>query len=92
MIKKVKININVLGELEEKKYQLVLFFSVNNKVYGNKIYINFEVKEDKYNDFRAKFLLSDELVSNTQIRKSLKQNQNDDSKAYIDVMNFLFKN
>jgi hypothetical protein len=88
MIKKVKININVLGELEEKKYQLVLYFSVNNKVYGNKIYINFQVKEDKCDDFRAKFLISDELVSNTQIRKSLKQNQNDDSKAYMDVMNF----
>ena len=88
MIKKVKININVLGELEEKKYQLVLYFSVNNKIYGNKIYINFQVKEDKCDDFRAKFLISDELVSNTQIRKSLKQNQNDDSKAYMDVMNF----
>ena len=52
--KEFEIDVDIIGRLEVKKYQLVLDFYVGDKKYGNKIYINFQVREDKKGDFRAK--------------------------------------
>ena len=45
--KEFKIEVNVIGDLAVKKYQLALDFYVGDKKCGKQIYINFQVIEDK---------------------------------------------
>ena len=84
--KEVKIIVDIVGKLEEIKYQLVLDFCVDNKIYGNKIYINFQVKDDKIEDFRTLYLIDTKTASNTMVGRELKKNEYNYPKAYNNIM------
>ena len=84
--KKVKIEVDIVGRIEEKKYQLVLNFCVDNIIYGNKIYINFQVKDNKIEDFRTKYLIDTNVASNTMVARELKNNDNNYPMAYNKIL------
>ena len=84
--KVVKIKVDIVGKLEEKKYQLVLCFCVGGKIYGNKIYINFQVKDDKIEDFRAIYSIDTNMASNTMVARELKKNDNNYPTVYNKIL------
>lgn len=73
--KDIKIELKDLN-LKPKEHQLVLNFSVDNKIYGNKIYIKFEVVNSDVYNFRAIYEINEELGSDEEIIKILKENPN----------------
>lgn len=73
--KDIKIELKDLN-LKPKEHQLVLNFSVDNKIYGNKIYIKFKVVNSDVYKFRAKYTINEELGSDEEIIKILKENPN----------------
>ena len=82
--KDIKIELKDLN-LNAKEHQLVLNFSVDNKIYGNKIYIKFKVVNSDVYNFRAIYEINEELGSDEEIIKILKENPNFES-AYIRLM------
>ena len=82
--KDIKIELKDLN-LNAKEHQLVLNFSVDNKIYGNKIYIKFKVVNSDVYNFRAIYEINEELGSDEEIIKILKENPNFVS-AYIRLM------
>ena len=84
--KSIKLEIDIVDELEENKYRLVLDFCVNGRAFGNKIYINFQIIEDKVSDMRAMYEISEDMASNTCIMKELKNNNGDFPKTYNNIM------
>ena len=87
--KRFKIEIDFLENLEVKKYQLVFDFYVGNKKYGNKIYINFQVIEDKIDEFRARYEIDNNIASDSTIARDLKKYNDDFPKAYNSILNIL---
>lgn len=84
--KKIKLDVDIIDKLEENKYRLVLDFCVNGRAFGNKIYINFQIIEDKISDMRAIYEIPEELASNTCIIKELKNNNGDFAKTYNNII------
>ena len=84
--KEFVIDIDIEGNLEVKKYQLVLDFCVDDKKYGNKIFINFQVIDDKKDDFRAKYLIDEKIASDTTVIRELAKFEGDFPKAYNSIM------
>ena len=82
--KDIKIELKDLN-LKPKEHQLVLNFSADNKIYGNKIYIKFEVVNSDVYNFRAIYDINEKLGSDEEIIKILKENPNFIS-AYIRLM------
>ena len=82
--KDIKIELKDLN-LNAKEHQLVLNFSVDNKIYGNKIYIKFKVVNSDVYNFRVIYIINEELGSDEEIIKILKENPNFES-AYIRLM------
>ena len=89
--KRFKIEIDFLENLEVKKYQLVFDFYVGNKKYGNKIYINFQVIEDKIDEFRARYEIDNNIASDSTIARDLKKYNDDFPKAYNSILNNVIK-
>ena len=87
--KDIKIELKDLN-LKPKEHQLVLNFSVDNKIYGNKIYIKFEVVNSDVYNFRVKYKINEELGSDEEIIKILKENPNFQS-AYNRFMSKFIK-
>ena len=75
--KRIKLDVDIVDDLEENKYRLVLEFCVNGRTFWNKIYINFQIIEDKVSDMRAMYEITEEMASNTRIMKELKKNKGD---------------
>ena len=84
--KEFVIDIDIEGNLEVKKYQLVLDFCVGDKKYGNKIFINFQVIEDKKDEFRAKYLIDEKIASDSTVIRELTKFKGDFPKAYNSIM------
>ena len=84
--KEFAIDIYIEGNLEVKKYQLVLDFCVGDKKYGNKIFINFQVIEDKKDEFRAKYLIDEKIASDSTVIRELTKFKGDFPKAYNSIM------
>ena len=84
--KKIKLDVDIIDKLEENKYRLALDFCVNGRAFGNKIYINFQIIEDKISDMRAIYEIPEELASNTCIIKELKNNNGDFAKTYNNII------
>ena len=82
--KDIKIELKDLN-LKPKEHQLVLNFSADGEIYGNKIYIKFEVVNSDVYNFRAIYEINEELGSDEEIIKILKENPNFVS-AYIRLM------
>ena len=73
---KVKIELKDL-KLEVKNQQLVLNFSVDNKIYGDKINIKFQVVEhNNVYKFREKYNIDDSMGTDEEIEKILKESPN----------------
>lgn len=87
--KDIKIELKDLN-LNAKEHQLVLNFSVDNKIYGNKIYIKFKVVNSDVYNFRVIYIINEELGSDEEIIKILKENPNFES-AYIRLMSKFIK-
>ena len=87
--KDIKIELKDLN-LNAKEHQLVLNFSVDNKIYGNKIYIKFKVVNSDVYNFRAIYEINEELGSDEEIIKILKENPNFES-AYIRLISKFIK-
>ena len=85
--KEYVLDIDIIGNLEVKKYQLVLDFYVDDKKYGNKIFIYFQVIDNKKDEFRAKYLIDEKIASDSTIIKELKKFNDDFPKAYNSIMN-----
>ena len=84
--KNIKIDVDILDKLEENKYRLVLDFCVNDKEFGNKIYFNFQVIDDKISDMRAIYEIPEDIASNTCIIKELKNNNGNFAKTYNNII------
>ena len=84
--KRIRLDVDFVDDLDEDKYRLVLDFCVNGRIFGNKIYINFQIIEDKILDLRAKYEISEEMASNTCIIKELKKNNGDIVKSYNNIV------
>ena len=76
--KNIKIDADIVDKLEENKYRFALDFCVNDREFGNKIYINFQIIEDE---------ISEDIASNTCIMKELKNNNGNFAKAYNNIIN-----
>ena len=87
--KDIKIELKDLN-LKPKEHQLVLNFSADGEIYGNKIYIKFEVVNSDVYNFRAIYEINEELGSDEEIIKILKENPNFES-AYIRLMSKFIK-
>ena len=84
--KKIKIYIDLVGKLEEKKYQFVLNFFVQNEVIKPKIYINFQVKDNTVSDFRNLYEISENIASNTFVKREIEKNNGDFPKTYNNIL------
>ena len=84
--KKIKIYIDLVGKLEEQKYQFVLIFFVQNEVIKPKIYINFQVKDNTVSDFRNLYEISENIASNTFVKREIEKNNGDFPKAYNNIL------
>ena len=84
--KKIKIYIDLVGKLEEQKYQFVLNFFVQNEVIKPKIYINFQVKDNTVSDFRNLYEISENIASNTFVKREIEKNNGDFPKAYNNIL------
>ena len=84
--KRIKLDVDIVDDLEENKYRLVLEFCVNGRTFGNKIYINFQIIEDKVLDLRAMYEITEEIASNTRIMKELKKNKGDFPETYNNIV------
>lgn len=73
--KDIKIELKDLN-LKPKEHQLVLNFSADGEIYGNKIYIKFEVVNSDVYNFRAIYEINEESGSDEEIIKILKENPN----------------
>ena len=82
--KDIKIELKDLN-LKPKEHQLVLNFSADGEIYGNKIYIKFEVVNSDVYNFRAIYDINEKVGSDEEIIKILKENPNFIS-AYIRLM------
>ena len=87
--KDIKIELKDLN-LKPKEHQLVLNFSVDNKIYGNKIYIKIKVVNSDVYNFRVIYIINEELGSDEEIIKILKENPNFQS-AYNRFMSKFIK-
>ena len=85
--KNIKIDADIIDKLEENKYRFALDFCVNDREYGNKIYINFQIIDDKISDMRDIYEISEDIASNTCIMKELKNNNGNFAKAYNNIIN-----
>ena len=84
--KKIKIYIDLVGKLEEQKYQFVLNFFVQNEVIKPKIYINFQVKDNTVSDFRNLYEISENIASNTFVKREIEKNNGDFPKTYNNIL------
>ena len=84
--KKIKIYIDLVGKLEEQKYQFVLIFFVQNEVIKPKIYINFQVKDNTVSDFRNLYEISENIASNTFVKREIEKNNGDFPKTYNNIL------
>ena len=84
--KKIKKNVVIDGELEEKKYRLALDFCVNNRIFGNKIYINFQVKEDKISEIRDIYEITENMATDTRIERELKNNEGNYAQVFNNIV------
>ena len=84
--KKIKIYIDLVGKLEEQKYQFVLNFFVKNEVIKPKIYINFQVKDNTVSDFRNLYEISENIASNTFVKREIEKNNGDFPKTYNNIL------
>ena len=73
--KDIKIELKDLN-LKPKEHQLVLNFSADGEIYGNKIYIKFEVVNSDVYNFRAIYDINEKSGSDEEIIKILKENPN----------------
>lgn len=87
--KDIKIELKDLN-LKPKEHQLVLNFSADGEIYGNKIYIKFKVVNSDVYNFRVIYIINEELGSDEEIIKILKENPNFES-AYIRLMSKFIK-
>ena len=84
--KKIKIYIDLVGKLEEQKYQFVLNFFIQNEVIKPKIYINFQVKDNTVSDFRNLYEISENIASNTFVKREIEKNNGDFPKTYNNIL------
>ena len=84
--KKFKMVVDIVGKLEENKYRLALDFCVNNGIFGDKIYINFQVIDDKISDMRALYEIPKSVATDTCIGKELKNNKGNYSQAFNNII------
>ena len=84
--KKIKIYIDLVGKLEEQKYLFVLNFFVQNEVIKPKIYINFQVKDNTVSDFRNLYEISENIASNTFVKREIEKNNGDFPKTYNNIL------
>ena len=85
--KEFVIEVDITENLEVKKYQLVLDFYVGDKRYGNKIYINFQVIENKTDEFRTKYMIDQNMASDSMILRELTKNKGNFQKTYNSIVN-----
>jgi len=84
--KKIKKNVVINEELEENKYRLALDFCVNNRIFGDKIYINFQIKEDKISEIRAIYEIPESMATDTCIERELKNNNGNYAQAFNNIV------
>ena len=84
--KRIRLDVDFVDNLDEDKYRLVLDFCVNDRIFGNKIYINFQIIEDKISEWRDTYEIPKEIASNTCIIKELKNNNGDFAKTYNNIV------
>jgi hypothetical protein len=81
-----KIYFRNLTNLTAGKYKIYLDFNVDNKNYGQKIIINFEILEIKINpiiaNFRGKYGIDENTFSDEVIKNALDKYNNDFPKAF----------
>ena len=84
--KKFKMVVDIVGKLVENKYRLALDFCVNNGIFGDKIYINFQVIDDKISDMRALYEIPKSMATDTCIGKELKNNKGNYAQAFNNII------
>ena len=94
-IKNYEIKINKLEEYPSGDYNIYLRFEVNGEQFGEKIEINFVIKEDdmiKVNEFREIYKYFNIVISDDKLLDLLKKNNFEYDKTFKEYKKMINKN
>jgi len=74
-----------LKNIDPGEYQCFLNFNVDGHNYGNILVLTIKIKEGKITDFRENYSLSKEDFTKGKLIESLKKNNYDEEKAFIEL-------